>query len=94
MLISFGLALNGMKITSETDGGQVWRPKHIIVETSTDGNVWTTSGSFTAPSIEEAKLINFNLDNPLITKHVRISIDEVFSTNWTNNLKINEIDLF
>lgn len=86
--------LSGIRITSETTNKAIWRPKHVILETSDDGTNWITSSTFTSPSIDDAKLIEFNLDNPKVTKHVRISIDEVFANRSNDNLKINEIDLF
>ena len=81
-----GIYLNSLRTPNPQ-----FRPKHILVEVSTDRSVYSLAADFTQPiNSQEVSLI---FDNPQTARHIRITVDEVYTTNGVENLVINELDI-
>src|SRR5690606_24225756 len=68
-----------------------FRPKHIVVEVSSDNTVFTTVGDHTE-SISNPD-IRLMFDTLQTARYLRITVDEVHTSNGVENLIINELDL-
>lgn len=86
--------VNGVSILCQRSNSNKFRPKHIIIERSDDGITWIATKSISIPTLEEAKEFDINFDSAVVTRYLKIAIDEVYSANWTDNLYLTEIDIF
>ncbi|MGW9684892.1 discoidin domain-containing protein [Flagellimonas sp. 2504JD1-5] len=72
-------------------GGTNFRPKHVIVQQSADGNAYSTVKEFDLENIPENHLL---FDAAVTTRYLKISVSEVHISSGTEeNLILNEIDL-
>ncbi|WP_027136577.1 discoidin domain-containing protein [Gaetbulibacter saemankumensis] len=88
-------SIKGMYFYSKRANHQ-WRPKHIVVKTSTDGTSFTTSADVTINSLAEAEEVKLNFDNSTTTQHIKILVDEIYTTKTASNdqnLLFSEIDI-
>jgi hypothetical protein len=70
-----------------------FRPKHVIIESSTDNATWNAVKDVTIDSIDNAKEATVNFDSPITTQYFRLTIDQVYSENTTDNLIMTELDI-
>ena len=87
-------SMSGVYLVSSRNGGQ-FRPKHIIVQSSSDGAVWEMVKEVTLGSIGNAAEVKISFDNSISTRHFKIIVDQVYmSTGVEENLIFNEVDTF
>ena len=83
----------GLYFLSDRSEGQ-FRPKNLIIENSSDGIVWNEINETTLTSIGLAREVKVLFDATITSKHLRISIDEVYqSSGIEENLIFTEIDI-
>lgn len=90
--------INGVYLYSYRATGVQWSPKHIIIESSSDGITWNTAGTLDIESIGDAKEVKLNLDeyNEGV-RYLKIKVDEIYTsgTNATaKNLILTEVDVY
>ncbi|SNZ00456.1 discoidin domain-containing protein [Flagellimonas pacifica] len=80
---------NGIYLHSDR-GGINFRPKHVIVQESADGNTYVEVKEFDLENIPENQL---SFDTPITTRYLKILVSEVhISSGSEENLILNEID--
>ena len=88
--------MKGMYFLSDRTGGQQFRPKHFIIQSSADeGASWTTVKEVTVANINDAKEFRVKFDSNVTTKHVKIVVDQIYTTatSGAENLVFAEIDI-
>ncbi len=84
------IEFNGIYLHSDR-GGTNFRPKHVIIQQSVDGNTYTTIKEFDLENIPENQL---SFDAAVTTRHLKILVSEVHISSGTEeNLILNEIDI-
>lgn len=84
--------INGVYLYSDRSGSN-YSPKHIIVQTSSDGGItYNTVKEYSISTITSEIKVNF--DTPKTTRYLKILVNEVFiSKESEENLILNEIDI-
>ncbi|UGU17659.1 discoidin domain-containing protein [Sinomicrobium kalidii] len=82
---------NGIYMHSLRTPNPQFRPKHVLVELSSDNIVFTTAADYTEPINNTDVKVLF--DNEQTARYIRITVDEVYTGNGVENLTINELDI-
>lgn len=81
----------GIYLYSQRTPNPQFRPKHVLVEVSSDQNVYTTAADYTEPMVNQEVKVFF--DNEQTARYIRITVDEVYTDNGVENLTVNELDI-
>ncbi|WP_109098061.1 discoidin domain-containing protein [Aquimarina sp. AU58] len=84
--------INGIYLLSDKKG-RYFRPKSVKVETSYYGDNWTVMKHIHIASENEAREIKINFGQSIWAQHLRIIVDEVYSSTSAENLSFSEIDI-
>ncbi|WP_411030147.1 discoidin domain-containing protein [Spongiimicrobium sp. 3-5] len=83
----------GIYLYSDREGTN-YRPKHITVQTSLDGLVYTHVKDIYIASVSDAVEVKIIFDTDITSQYIRVQVDEVFiSLGAEENLIFNEIDI-
>ena len=85
--------IKGMYLHSDRDHAVQYRPRHIVVETSSNASGWIVAKEIEVASMEDAKEVYLNFDAPINVRHVRLVIDQVYAGNADENLIFSEVDI-
>lgn len=86
-------SIEGLYIRSSRPGGQ-YRPKSIVVQSSSDELAWKTEKELMLSSIGQAAEIELYFDATVTTKYLRLIVDQIYASSGDeDNLLINEIDI-
>ncbi|MDO5980235.1 discoidin domain-containing protein [Flavivirga spongiicola] len=85
--------INGIYLHSDRPGTQ-YRPKHIIVETSSDKINWVVTKEMDIATIGSAREVFINFDNQVNARYIKLIVSEVHAGNAEENLIFSEVDIF
>lgn len=84
--------INGIYLLSSKKG-KYFRPKSIKIETSHNGNNWRVMKNIDISSSNEAREVKVDFGRNVWARHLRLTIDEVYSSTSAENLSFTEIDI-
>ncbi|WP_461533076.1 discoidin domain-containing protein [Sinomicrobium sp.] len=82
---------SGIYMYSMRNPNPQFRPKHILVELSSDNITYTTAADYTKPENGIETEVLFGSEQT--ARYIRITVDEVYTGNGVENLTINELDI-